>query len=44
MSGAIPTLPNTHSWRGAQLKKYRDNYTFIFIFIFIFIFTFTYKV
>jgi cell division protein FtsN len=21
MRGAIPPLPNTHSWRGAQLKK-----------------------
>jgi hypothetical protein len=21
MSGAIPPLPNTHSWRGAHLKK-----------------------
>jgi hypothetical protein len=28
MRGAIPPLPNTHSWRGAQLK-HRDNFTFI---------------
>jgi hypothetical protein len=27
MSGAIPPLPNTPSWRGAQLKQ-RDNFTF----------------
>jgi hypothetical protein len=27
MSGDIPPLPNTHSWRGAQLK-HRDNFTF----------------
>jgi hypothetical protein len=28
--GAIPPLPNTSSWRGAQLKKkkHRDNFTF----------------
>jgi hypothetical protein len=25
--GAIPPLPNTPSWRGAQLK-HRDNFTF----------------
>jgi hypothetical protein len=24
---AIPPLPNTPSWRGAQLRKYRDNFT-----------------
>jgi hypothetical protein len=24
--------PNTPSWRDAQLKKYRDNFTFTFIF------------
>jgi hypothetical protein len=29
MSGAIPPLPNTSSWRGAQLK-HRDNFTFTF--------------
>jgi hypothetical protein len=30
MREAIPPLPNTPSWRGAQLiKKYRDNFTFI---------------
>jgi hypothetical protein len=29
MSGAIPPLPNTSSWRGAQLK-HRDNCTFTF--------------
>jgi hypothetical protein len=27
MNGAIPPLPNTPSWRGAQLK-HRDNFTF----------------
>jgi hypothetical protein len=27
MIGAIPPLPNTSSWRGAQLK-HRDNFTF----------------
>jgi hypothetical protein len=31
MSGAIPPLPNTPSWRGAQLKdKHRDNFTCTF--------------
>jgi hypothetical protein len=30
MRGAIPSLPNTSSWSGAQLqKKHRDNFTFI---------------
>jgi hypothetical protein len=29
MSRAIPPLPNTPSWRGAQLK-HRDNFTFTF--------------
>jgi hypothetical protein len=29
MRGAIPPLPNTPSWRGAQLK-HRDNFTFTF--------------
>jgi hypothetical protein len=29
MSGAIPALPNTPSWRGAQLK-HRDDFTFTF--------------
>jgi len=29
MRGAIPPLPNTHSWRGAQLK-HRDSFTFTF--------------
>jgi hypothetical protein len=29
MSGAILTLPNTPSWRGAQLKP-KDNFTFTF--------------
>jgi hypothetical protein len=28
MSGAIPPFPNTSSWRGAQLKKHRDSFTF----------------
>jgi len=27
MRGDIPPLPNTPSWRGAQLKR-RDNFTF----------------
>jgi hypothetical protein len=27
--GAIPLLPYTSSWRGAQLIKYRDNFTFL---------------
>jgi len=32
MSGAIPPLSNTPSWRGAQLKKkHRDNFTLRFI-------------
>jgi hypothetical protein len=30
MSGAILPLPNTSSWRDAQLK-HRDNFTFTFI-------------
>jgi hypothetical protein len=31
MSVAIPPLPNTPSWRGAQLKKkHRDTFTFTF--------------
>jgi len=38
MSGAIPPLPNTPSWRGAQLKT-SDRENFIFIFIFTFTFT-----
>jgi len=29
MSGAIPPLPNTPPWSGAQLK-HRDNFTFTF--------------
>jgi hypothetical protein len=28
--GAIPSLPQYASWRGAQLKKHRDNFTFTF--------------
>jgi hypothetical protein len=28
MSEAMPPLPNTPSWRGAQLKKHRSNLTF----------------
>jgi hypothetical protein len=31
MSGAIPPFPNTPSWRGDQLKKHGDNFTFIFV-------------
>jgi hypothetical protein len=31
MRGAIPPLPNTPSWRNAQLRrKHRDKFTFIF--------------
>jgi hypothetical protein len=33
MSGAIPPLTNTPSWRGAQLK-HRDNFIFTFTFTF----------
>jgi hypothetical protein len=31
MRGAIPSLSNMPSWRGAQLlrKKHRDNFTFL---------------
>jgi len=29
MSGAVPPLPNTPLWRGAQLK-HRDNFAFTF--------------
>jgi hypothetical protein len=29
MSVAIPSLPNTPSWRGAQLK-HRENFNFTF--------------
>jgi len=32
MHEAIPLLPNTPSWRGAQLKKRRSNITFTFIY------------
>jgi hypothetical protein len=28
MSGAVPSPPIMPSWRGAQLKKHRDNFTF----------------
>jgi hypothetical protein len=27
MREAIPPLPNTPSWRGAQLKRHRDTFT-----------------
>jgi len=31
MSGSIPPLPNTPSWRGVQFKKkHRDNFTLIY--------------
>jgi hypothetical protein len=30
MRGAIPPLSHTRSWRGAQLKKHGDNFTFAF--------------
>jgi hypothetical protein len=36
MSEAIPPLPNTPSWRGAQLK-HRDNFNFTFTFTFTFL-------
>jgi len=29
MHGAIPPLPHTPSWRGSQLKKHRDKFTFL---------------
>jgi hypothetical protein len=39
MSGAIPPLPNTHSWYGAQLKAQGQLYlTFNFTFTFTFTF------
>jgi hypothetical protein len=28
VSGDMPPLPNTPSWRCVQLKKHRDNFTF----------------
>jgi len=31
MGGATPPLHNTPSWRGAQLKSHRDNFTFTLI-------------
>jgi len=31
MSGPTPPLPNTPSWRGAQLKKHRDDFIFTFL-------------
>jgi hypothetical protein len=34
MRGATPPLPSTPSWRGAQLKYLRDNFTFNFLVIF----------
>jgi hypothetical protein len=36
MNGAIPPLPSTPSWRGAQLK-HRDNFTFTFTLLAVFI-------
>jgi len=30
MSGAIPPVPNTPSWRGAQLKKEAQGQLYIF--------------
>jgi hypothetical protein len=30
MSEDITPLPNTPSWRGAQLKKDRDNFTLLY--------------
>jgi hypothetical protein len=35
MGGAIPPLPNTPSWRGAQLGEHRDNFTFYLLHIYI---------
>jgi hypothetical protein len=32
MRGAVPPLPDTPSWRGAELKTHRDNFTFTYIF------------
>jgi hypothetical protein len=32
MHGAIPPLPNTPSWRGAQLK-HRDNFTYAHVYL-----------
>jgi hypothetical protein len=31
MSGTIHSLPNTPSWRGAQLKKHRDKFTVVVV-------------
>jgi hypothetical protein len=31
MSAAIPPFPNRPSWRGVQLKKHRDNFTFTMV-------------
>jgi len=37
MRGAIPLLPNTTLWRGAQLK-HRDNFTvYIYIYMYMYI-------
>jgi len=33
MSGAIPSLPHTSSWRGVQLKKHMDSFTLLLILI-----------
>jgi len=30
MRGAIPPFPNTPSWRDAQLKKHRYNFTLFY--------------
>jgi uncharacterized membrane protein YozB (DUF420 family) len=35
MRGAISPFPITPSWRGAQLKKHKDNITITFILFFI---------
>jgi hypothetical protein len=46
MRGAIPPLPNTPSWRGAQFK-HRDNFTLLLLYsvwhIFIFVLGFLIK-
>jgi hypothetical protein len=33
--GAIPSLPHTSPWRGAELIKHRDNFTFLLLHCFV---------
>jgi hypothetical protein len=35
MRGAIPPLPNTPLWRGAEFKRneYRDNFTLLYLYL-----------